>query len=293
MINDSLEPRLKSVRCAHPGGLHRMAYAEWGDPANPSVVVCVHGLTRTGRDFDTLARALAPRHRVVCPDIVGRGRSDRLADWQGYGFAQYVGDCVTLLARLDVERIGWVGTSMVGLIGMMIAAVDESPIDRFVINDVGPVIGRAGLQRIGSGVGGRMRFASLDEALDHLSVVSAGFGPHTPEQWRALNAHIVVPDGDGFVLHYDPRIGDAARAEIGRPAVGDLWPVWDRVRAPTLILRGAESDLLEAEVAEAMCRRGPSSPPARCLTYAGVGHAPTLVQDEQVADVVAFLDGGR
>lgn len=292
MKHDTLEPRLKSVRCLHPGGLHRMAYTEWGDADNPSVVVCVHGLTRNGRDFDVLARALAPRHRVVCPDIVGRGRSDRLANWRGYDFPQYVGDCVTLLARLDVDAVSWVGTSMGGLIGLLIAAADDSPIKRFVINDVGPVIGQAGIKRIAGGVGSKMRFASVDEALDHLAVVSAGFGPHTREQWAALNAHIVVPDGHEFVLHYDPRIGDAARETVSKPAAGDLWPFWDRVRAPTLILRGADSDLFEAEVAAAMCQRGPDAPRARCITYPGVGHAPTLVQADQVADVTAFLDSG-
>ena len=284
-------PRQKSVLCLHPGGLHRMAYVEWGDPQNPSVVVCVHGLTRNGRDFDTLAEALSARHRVICPDIVGRGRSDRLTDWRGYGFPQYVGDCVTLLARLDVETVSWVGTSMGGLIGMMIAASDPSPIGRFVINDVGPRIARAGLQRIGAGVGTRTRFASVDEALDHFTTVSPGFGPHSPAEWRRLNAHMIVPDGDGFVLHYDPRIGDAARQDIAGPAEVDLWPIWDRVRCPTLILRGGDSDLFEADIAEAMTRRGPTSPPARCITYPGVGHAPTLVKPGQVHDVVAFLDG--
>src|SRR5690606_26697693 len=141
--------RFGSVQCLHPRGLHRMAYTEWGAPENPDVVLCVHGLTRNGRDFDTLAAQLAARHRVVCPDIVGRGRSDRLADYRGYGFAQYVADCITLIARLDVERVAWVGTSMGGVIGMMIAALPGTPIARFVINDVGPVIGRAGIERIG------------------------------------------------------------------------------------------------------------------------------------------------
>ncbi|MGE0802643.1 MAG: alpha/beta fold hydrolase [Lautropia sp.] len=265
-----------------------MAYAEWGDPANRSVVVCVHGLTRSGRDFDTLARALAPRHRVVCPDIVGRGRSDWLPDFRGYGFAQYVGDCVTLLARLNVSDVIWVGTSMGGLIGLMIAALDGAPLRRFVINDVGPVIGARGLARIGDAVGAKSRFASFQEGVDHIASISATFGPHTPEQWRELNRHIVVPADGGWGLHYDPKIADAAKADIARPApVADLWPLWDRVRCPTLVLRGADSDLLEAEVAAAMLRRGP---PASLIEYPGVGHAPTLMQPDQVRDVVAFID---
>ena len=157
-----MQPRLEFVQCLHPGGLHRMAYAEWGDRDNADVVVCAHGLSRNGRDFDTLAKALLGRHRVVCPDIVGRGRSDRLANYRGYVFPQYVADCITLIARLGVDKVSWVGTSMGGLIGMMIAAMPENPISRFVINDVGPVIGREGIARIGRAVGTRTEFASFE-----------------------------------------------------------------------------------------------------------------------------------
>lgn len=265
-----------------------MAYAEWGERDNPDVVVCAHGLSRNGRDFDTLAQALAARHRVVCPDIVGRGLSDRLADFRGYGFPQYVADCVTLIARLDVSRICWVGTSMGGLIGMMIAAMQGNPITRFVINDVGPVIGSAGIARIGKAVGTRTTFASFEEGVAHVTSASSTFGPHTPEQWRTLSEHIVIRQPDGtWRLHYDPRIGDAAREDIAKPVTADLWPMWDLVRCPTLALRGAESDLLEESVARAMTARGPK---ASLITYPGVGHAPTLMQPEQVNDVVTFIN---
>jgi len=281
-----MQPRLASVQCLHPGGLHRMAYAEWGEPGNPEVVVCVHGLSRNGRDFDTLARALAPTHRVVCPDIVGRGRSDRLPDYRGYAFAQYVADCVTLIARLDVERVSWVGTSMGGLIGMMIAAMQSNPISRFVINDVGPVLGRAGLDRIGQSVGTKTEFDTFEAGLEYVTQACATFGPHTPEQWRALAEHIVLERDGKWVLHYDPRIGDAVRESMATPAPGDLWFVWDQVRCPTLVLRGAESDLLEDDVAQAMTTRGPK---ATLIAYPGVGHAPGLVQPGQVADIVSFI----
>ena len=268
-----------------------MAYAEWGPPDSTDVVLCVHGLTRNGRDFDTLAAALCGRYRVVCPDIVGRGRSDRLADPTGYGFAQYVADCITLVARLGVERVTWVGTSMGGVIGMMIAALPDSPIARMVVNDVGPVIGRAGIERIGKGVGTRGEFDSFEEGVAYISEVSRMFGPHTPEQWRRLSQHVVLQQPDGkWRLHYDQRIGDAVRADLARAPAGDLWPVWDAIRCPTLVLRGAESDLLEAEVAQAMTTRGPR---AALIDYPGVGHAPTLMQPDQVKDVVAFIDEGR
>jgi pimeloyl-ACP methyl ester carboxylesterase len=281
-----MQPRLASVQCVHPGGLHRMAYADWGDADNPEVVVCVHGLSRNGRDFDAVARALMGSHRVVCPDIVGRGRSDPLPDYRGYGFPQYVADCVTLIARLDVERICWVGTSMGGLIGMMIAAMAGNPISRLVINDVGPVLGQEGLARIGRSVGTKTEFDSFEEGVAYVTQVSATFGPHSPEQWRALSEHIVLERDGKWRMHYDPRIGDATRAALASPAGGDLWPVWDQVRCPTLVLRGAESDLLEDAVAQAMTTRGPK---ASLISYAGVGHAPALVQPDQVADVVRFI----
>jgi pimeloyl-ACP methyl ester carboxylesterase len=251
----------------------------------------VHGLTRNGRDFDTLAAALCDRHRVVCPDIVGRGRSDRLADPRGYGFHQYVADCITLIARLDAGRVSWVGTSMGGVIGMMIAALAGTPIKQMVVNDVGPVIGRAGIERIGKGVGTKTEFDSFEEGVAYIAEVSRMFGPHTPEQWRLLSQHVVLRQPDGkWRLHYDPRIGDAVRADLARAPAGDLWPVWDAIQCPTLLLRGAESDLLEAEVAQAMTTRGPS---AALISYPGVGHAPTLMQPDQVTDVVAFIEAGR
>ena len=286
-----MPPRLHSVQCLHSGGLHRMAYAEWGERDNPEVVVCVHGLSRNGRDFDTLARALAATHRVICPDIVGRGLSDHLPDHRGYVFPQYVADCITLFARLDVERLSWVGTSMGGLIGMMIAAMIGHPISRLVINDVGPVIGREGIARIGQAVGTRTEFDSFEEGMAYVMKAAASFGPHTPEQWRLLSEHTVLPRDGKWKLHYDPRIGDATRAALADDRVGaDLWPMWDRIRIPTLVLRGAQSDLLEEPVARAMTERGPK---ASLITYPGVGHAPALLQPEQVADVVSFINERR
>jgi pimeloyl-ACP methyl ester carboxylesterase len=290
MPSTTPQPTIESVQCLHPGGLHRMGYTEWGPRESADVVVCVHGLTRNGRDFDTLAAAFGERHRVVCPDIVGRGRSDWLADPSGYGFPQYVADCITLIARLDVHQVSWVGTSMGGVIGMMIAALSDSPIKRMVVNDVGPVIGRAGIERIGKGVGTRTEFDSFEEGVAYISDVSRMFGPHTPEQWRMLSQHVVLPQADGkWRLHYDQRIGDTVRAYLASAPADDLWPVWDAIQCPTLLLRGAESDLLEPAVAQAMTTRGPR---ASLITYSGVGHAPTLIQPDQVKDVVDFIGAG-
>lgn len=284
-----LEPRRRSVQCLSPGGLHRMAYFEWGDPRNRDVVVCVHGLTRNARDFDELARALSGRFRVVCPDVVGRGDSDRLADPMHYAVPQYVADMVTLVARLDVEAVRWVGTSMGGLVGMSLAAQPGSPVDRLVINDAGPVIARAALVRIGEYVGRAPLFDSLEEAERYVRTISAGFGPHTDAQWRRLTETWVRRREDGrYEARYDPRIAEPYRASLPETDI-ELWPIYDAIRCPTLVLRGAVSDLLAAETARQMGERGPK---ARVVEIPGVGHAPTLMDPAQIAIVREFLEGG-
>lgn len=266
-----------------------MAYVEWGDPANPRVLLCVHGLARQGRDFDDFARAMSDRYRVVCPDVVGRGRSDWLADPAGYQIPAYVADMVTLLARLDAQELHWVGTSMGGLIGLGLAALPESPVTRMVLNDVGPAIEAAALQRIGTYLGQPLRWGSIDEAADYLWRISASFGPHSREQWLALTRPMLRPDGDGFKLHYDPAIAVPFRAitpEAARAGEAMLWASYDALRCPTLLLRGADSDLLSRETAQAMTQRGPK---ASLVEFEGVGHAPTLVAPDQIAAVREFL----
>lgn len=283
------EPRLRHVQCLDTRGLHRMAYWEWGDPHNPRVLVCVHGLSRQGRDFDTLARDLCDTWRVVCPDVVGRGRSDRLADPMGYAIPTYVADMVTLLARLDAEQVDWVGTSMGGLIGLGVASLAGSPLRRLVLNDVGPTVQWAALQRIGTYLGQPAHWRSLDEAADAMWAVSQGFGPHTREQWLALSRPQLICDGDGFKPHYDPAIAVPFRAitpEFAAAGEAMLWQAWDRVTCPVLLLRGEQSDLLSAETAARMAASGPK---ARLHSFAGVGHAPMLVQPEQRAVVADFL----
>lgn len=283
------EPRLNHVQCLDARGLHRMAYWEWGDPANRRVVVCVHGLSRQGRDFDTLARALCADYRVVCPDVVGRGQSDWLADPTGYQLPAYVGDMVTLLARLDATSVHWVGTSMGGLIGLGLAALPKSPIERLVLNDVGPTIQPDALARIGTYLGAPIRWNSLDEAADYLWSISQGFGPHTRDEWLALTRPMLKPDGSGFKPHYDPAIAAPFRAitpEAAATGEATLWFMYDAIRVPTLLLRGAQSDLLTRETAHAMTQRGPK---ARLIEFEGVGHAPTLNASDQVAAVREFL----
>ena len=287
------EPRLRNVQCLGSQGLHRMAYWEWGDPRASHVVVCAHGLSRQGRDFDTLAAslctALGEGLRVVCPDVVGRGQSDWLKDPAGYAIPAYVSDMVGLLARLDAEVVDWVGTSMGGLIGLGLAALPGSSIRRLVLNDVGPSIEPVALARIGSYLGQPAHWATVDEAADSLLAISQGFGPHTREQWLALTWPQLKPDGAGFKPHYDPAIALPLRMitpDLAKAGEAMLWAMYDSLRLPVLLLRGAQSDLLSAATAQAMTERGPR---ARLVEFAGVGHAPMLIQPEQRQAVLEFL----
>jgi pimeloyl-ACP methyl ester carboxylesterase len=283
------EPRLNHVQCLDSRGLHRMAYWEWGDAANPRVLVCVHGLSRQGRDFDTFAQAMQGEYRVVCPDVVGRGQSDWLTDPAGYQIPAYVGDMVTLLARLNASTVHWVGTSMGGLIGLALAALKDSPVQRLVLNDVGPVIEPSSLARIGTYLGLPVRWKTMDEAADTLWAISQGFGPHTREQWLALTRPMLKADGDGFVPHYDPNIAVPFRAitpEAAKAGEAVMWTMFDSLRCPTLLLRGADSDLLTLQTAQAMQARGPK---AELKQFAGVGHAPMLTSPDQIEVVREFL----
>lgn len=311
MFSTMIESRLNYVMCpgaarAVPGGedgvtQHRVGYWEWnqtGQVDHPHVIVCVHGLTRQGRDFDVLAQALSHHARVICPDIAGRGQSDWLADPMAYGVPQYAFDMLVLLtqvhAQYPIAQLDWVGTSMGGLIGMAVAGTPDLalpvPIRRLLLNDVGPRLEWSALQRIGTYVGQSPRFASVEEGAAWLRVQSADFGPHTDAQWLALSEPMLRPGPEGgFVLHYDPKIAVPMQGMTQEQVVqGEalLWNLYDAITAQTLVLRGAKSDLLTAQTVQEMAQRGPK---AHSATLEGVGHAPTLVQPEQVALVKEFL----
>lgn len=284
----SVDHRQSRVLCATASGFHHMAWREWGDPANPRVLVCVHGLSRTGADFDDLAQALAGHYRVVCPDVAGRGASDWLRNPADYAVPVYVNDMVTMLARLGVESVDWVGTSMGGLIGMLMSALPGNPVKRLVLNDVGPVVTAVSLSRIGTYIGKAPDFADFAAAEQYVRTVSAPFGPHTDAQWKKLTENVVRRQPDGrFKMHYDPAIGKAFEA-AGTGKDMELWMFYDRIQCPTLVTRGAQSDLLTREAATAMTQRGPK---ARLVEFAGVGHAPTFMQADQIAAVKDFLLG--
>ena len=315
------EPTLHYVACDDPQGGHRMAYWQWGGAHSAHVVVCVHGLTRQGRDFDVLAQAIVARAggnvRVVCPDVVGRGQSDWLRDPALYQVPVYAGDMVALLAQLHREQpigtLDYLGTSMGGLIGLVLAGHKQlplpRPIRRFTLNDVGPTVEASAIQRIAAYVGQGGRYATVQEAADAMWAISTSFGPHTPEQWLSLSQHMVVPaagrSADGarkveaedagtgeagpFLLHYDPAIAVALRAitpEAAAQGGAVMWSLYDAIEANTLVTRGAQSDLLSRETALAMTPRGPR---AALVEFEGVGHAPTFVDPEQVSAVTSFL----
>ena len=263
-----------------------MAYLEWGDPENERVLVCVHGLTRCARDFDTIASTLSGHYRVVCPDVAGRGDSDWLPDPMLYQLPQYVGDMVTLIARLDVESVRWLGTSMGGLIGMALAAQPGTPVRTLVINDAGPVVSKVSLERIATYVGMAPVFPDVATAERYFRAVHATFGPHTDAEWRFLTeVALRKAAGGGLRLHYDPKIAEPFRASMPEKDM-ELWPLWDAIRCPTLVLRGAQSDLLTRDTCDKMEGRGPQ---AKVTEIPGVGHAPTLMHDDQIRIVRDFL----
>lgn len=276
----------RSVRCASPVGLHRMRYVEWGEPDNPNVLLCAHGTTRNGRDFDELARALAPEFRVICPDLVGRGRSDWLSDVAEYDLRQHVADMMVLLGRLDVDSVNWLGTALGGLIGLWIAGQTESPIARLLLNDVAPKVGVEPLLSAGGYVTDRPTFETYEDAEAHLRLAGAGFGTLTSRQWHHLATYGVRSDEDGrFVLHYDPAIGQLAkRADVSGSL--DLWSLYDCIRCPTFVIRGADSPVLTSRSIREMAERGPMP---QWAEIAGVGHAPMFQDTAQIHMVRDFL----
>jgi len=277
------------VLCLSSKGFHRVHYVEWGDPDAERVAILVHGLTRNGRDFDVLAQALQPDFRVLCPDVAGRGASDWLPAKEDYGYPQYCADMTALIARATAggrpRRIYWVGTSMGGIIGMLLASRPNSPIVRLVVNDVGAVIPKAALQRIGAYVGKDPRFGTLDDMEATVRLVSAPFGSLTNAQWRHITVTGAKQHGDGsWGFCYDPGIAIAFQAQTHADV--DLWQYWDAITCPTLLMRGAQSDLLLKDTATAMTRRGPCP---RLIEFEGIGHAPMLMADDQIQTVRDFL----
>jgi len=301
----SSQPQHEWVDCPHPEGQHRMAYVRWGQPDAQRVVVCAHGLTRQGRDFDLLAQALVAQSaeplQVICPDVAGRGRSQWLDNPALYQIPQYASDMLAMLSQVQtnikgasMQSLDWVGTSMGGLIGMVLAGQPGLPlpvgIRRLVLNDVGPAITWSSVERMKSYVGQYGQYRDLDEVANALLTLSQGFGPVLPEVWREMSRHMTRSGPDGtLTLHYDPAIGLPLRAmTLDMAAAGEaaMWALYDQIEAQTLLIRGQDSDLLTPETALNMTQRGPR---ARLETWPGFGHAPTLTGDDQIQAIATFL----
>nr|VFK29072.1 MAG: Pimeloyl-ACP methyl ester carboxylesterase [Candidatus Kentron sp. MB] len=264
-----------------PHGFHRVVYYEWGDPKNDRVLLCVHGMTRNGRDFDYFADAMAKHYRVICPDIPGRGKSDWLNTTEDYDYPLYCADMAALIARLGVDTVDWVGTSMGGMIGIVIASMPNTPIRQLVLNDVGPFISKAALKRIAEHVGADPRFDSPEEFERYVRKINVTFGNLTEEQWKHVARFYSRPMEDGRLgMNYDPKISWPLKKEPLEDV--DLFPIYQAVRCPTLLLRGMESDVLLAKTAHEMQNCGPK---AKLIEFEGIGHVPTLMSADQI-DVV-------
>lgn len=282
-------PRLRSVGSLSKSGHHRIAYAEWGDPNASKVAICVHGLTRQGRDFDALAVALAERgYRVLCPDLPGRGRSDWLADKSAYDLQQYVADMVMVLARAAArgEEVDWIGTSLGGLVGIVMASMDGAPLRRMVVNDVGPLLPSRALLRLGQYLWSMPKsFANFHAAEAYFREILAPYGSLGDSEWFHLTTHSIARGEDGrFRLLIDPGIGRVFQNVMYYSV--NMWRQWDQVRCPVLVLRGQHSDLLTPEIAGEMARRGPAT---RMIEFPSCGHAPALMDHRQIGAVVNWL----
>ncbi len=290
-----MQPQLKELPVLGHGGFRRLAYAEWGSRHASRTIVCVHGVSRTGRDFDVLAQALAEQDaRVIAPDLPGRGRSEWLASSTHYTDRAYTSAMGALIARLDVEQVDWIGTSLGGHIGMMLAAEQATPIRRLVLNDFGARLSASALRRIGGYLTRSWKFESIDAVEAHLREALAPFGQLSDAQWRTLSLHSAVPGpSGGFCLHFDPAIG--ARFAVPMWLDISLWALWDKIDCPVLILRGEDSDLLSSDTVDLMLRRGQAAKAGKVTTVeiAGCGHAPALLDAEQVAVVRKFLFADR
>lgn len=277
------EPRSQHITLSTSEGSFRLHYLEWGDPKAP-VVCCAHGLTRNARDFDFLAKALCQEYRVISIDYPGRGQSDWRQDPLDYAIPLYAELSLALITHLEIRNLDWIGTSMGGIIGMVLATNPQAGIGRLVLNDVGAVIPLPALQRISRYLAIRQDFDSLNEFEQHLRVIHAPFGPISDPQWQHMAQHgHRLNDAGKYEHHYDPEIVQVfamTSEDI------DLWSFWEALHQPTLLIRGAESDLLSEDTADEMALRRPGT---KVYTVADAGHAPSLMAADQIESIKEWL----
>jgi len=314
-----MEPQLLSFDVpdfGQPESTHRIVCWQWGNADAPRTLICLHGLTRNGRDFDALAQALANDYRVLCPDMAGRGKSAWLKNPAGYSYPAYVGDMMFLLRSIIPPPVGgrlggghslapkpimpppqpspygggsidWIGTSMGGIVGMMLANAWPGLIRKLVLNDIGALVSAAGLRRIMSYAGAKASYANRAEAEAALRERCATFGIQTEAQWRQFFAHSFMDNSDGTVsVACDPMIA-ANLPKLEEVKDVDLWKLWGAVKKiPTLLIRGAESDILTHETALQMKKNHPDM---TLQEIPNTGHAPALMDASQVALIRSWL----
>jgi pimeloyl-ACP methyl ester carboxylesterase len=265
-------------------GFHRNYYREWGDPNSEHTIICVHGVTRLSRDFDALAEELSKTYRVICPDIVGRGYSDWFGNKQNYNFLQYCADMNALIANLNVKKVHWIGTSMGGLIGLILAALTHTPIQSLILNDVGPDLKRAELQRLGKYIGKAPAFSTKEALFAYYEETYQAFGKLAKKQWQKMALYSAFEEDYGYRMHYDPKIGDAFRSSYSFYNF-DLWKYWDDIDCPSLLLRGELSTFFPQAVADKMCQRGSD---VYFSEVKNVGHAPMLNSKTEINTIKKF-----
>lgn len=281
------------LECRNQFGSYRMACGVWENKAGGVPVVCVHALTTNARSFGPLAEALCKNRRVYCPDIAGRGESEWLkSEWLKkdpalYSLPYYLADMSVLLKHIKAPKVDWVGTSMGGIMGMLLAAREESPIRRLVLNDIGPFISMTSMQPIKDYVGKTPVFPGLDAVELYMRDNYTTAGKISDKEWRFLagsgTRHL---PGKGYVLDYDPAI---AEPFIAIDHDFDLWEYYDKIKGPVLVLRGEDSDILSEDIAGEMTQRGPG---AKLVTFRNAGHPLTLLKKKQIDDVASFLSNG-
>lgn len=268
----------KYVLGINPLGFHKIAYTEWNDTANNETILCMHGLTRNGRDFDYLAQSLSSSYRIVCPDLAGRGASDRLNNHHFYNQAQYAADLTTLIARLDVQSLIWIGTSLGGILGMYLAAQVRTPIKALILNDIGPLISKIGLTRISKYAKQDQTFVNIDDAERFFRNIYNTTEEITNEQWRHLTECSVTKlDNGQYTLAYDPEVATPLH-KWWIPDI-NLWSLWSKIRCPVLVLRGEKSDILLRQTTDQMQNTWPQT---TVFEIPGCGHAPMLMTADQI-----------
>lgn len=275
--------RTKSFLGLNTKGFHKVVYHEWGSEDNERVLVCVHGLARNSRDFDDIAKVLSREYRVVCPDIVGRGESDWLPDPLGYAIPQYLSDMTALIARLGVEKVDWLGTSMGGIIGMALASLPNTPIRKLVLNDIGAFVAKESLQRIGTYLV-PAAYDSLESAIEGMKQTYPALKHITDVQWQHLAKAGYRLENGLWTQHYDPAIGDITRAASSMDV--DLWPIWRAISCPQMLIWGETSDVLSAATVQQMQAENSD---LTLYSIPGTPHVPSLMEDEQIKRVSEWL----